>query len=109
MLRNIKLKIWLLLTKKLPYFKKKTKNLKINIYNNFESFDKIFKQKVDYTMSAIVGLNGLYPTYKIIKHTKKIAIANKEAIICAWSLIKRVKKNATKFIPVNSEHFFNMV
>ena len=28
-------------------------------------------------MSSIVGIEGLYPTFKIIKHTKKIAIANK--------------------------------
>ena len=31
-------------------------------------------------MSSIVGLDGLTPTFKIIKHTKKIAIANKESI-----------------------------
>ena len=39
-------------------------------------------------MSSIVGLDGLDPTIKIIKHTKKIAIANKESIICAWNLIQ---------------------
>ena len=42
----------------------------------------------------------------IIKHTKNVAIANKESIICAWNLIeKALKKNNTKFIPVDSEHF----
>jgi len=57
-------------------------------------------------MSAISGISGLLPTYKIIKHTKLIAIANKEAIVCGWSLIeKELKKNKTKFIPVDSEHF----
>ena len=43
---------------------------------------------------------------KIIKHTKKIAIANKESIICGWNLInKEIIKNSTVFIPVDSEHF----
>ena len=57
-------------------------------------------------MSSIVGLDGLYPTLNIIKFTKVIAIANKESIICAWNLIfKELKKNKTKFIPVDSEHF----
>ena len=57
-------------------------------------------------MSSIVGLDGFEPTLKIIKHTNKIAIANKESIICAWNLIKKIiKKNKTKFIPVDSEHF----
>ena len=79
---------------------------KINIYNNFNYFRKIFKKKVDYTMSCISGIQGLKPTIEIIKFTNKIAIANKEAIICGWDLIqKELKKNKTKFIPVDSEHF----
>ena len=42
----------------------------------------------------------------IIKKTKPIAIANKESIICGWSLIKKqLDKYKTKFIPVDSEHF----
>ena len=86
--------------------KQKNKNNKINIYNNFESFDKIFNSKIDYTMSSIIGLDGLYPTLEIIRYTKTIAIANKEAIICGWNLIKK-KLNfyKTKFLPVDSEHF----
>ena len=57
-------------------------------------------------MSAISGLDGLEPTLKIIKFSKKIAVANKEAIICGWSLIKKaLKKNNTEFLPVDSEHF----
>ncbi len=57
-------------------------------------------------MSAISGIEGLDPTLNIIKYTKKIAIANKESLICGWNLIeKELKKNKTKFIPVDSEHF----
>ena len=82
------------------------KNNKIYIYNNFDAFDKIFHKKIDYTMSSIIGLDGLYPTIKIIKHTKLIAIANKEAIICGWNLIKKkLNLYKTKFLPVDSEHF----
>ncbi len=78
----------------------------INIYNNFENFKKIIPKKLDYAMSSIVGLDGLYPTLKLIQYTKKIAIANKEAIICAWNLINdELKKHHTNFIPVDSEHF----
>ena len=48
----------------------------------------------------------MFPTFKIIKFTKKIAIANKETIICAWNIIiKELKKHNTNFVPVNSEHF----
>ena len=57
-------------------------------------------------MSSITGIQGLKPTIDIIKYSKTIAIANKEAIICGWNLIdKNLKKYKTKFIPVDSEHF----
>ena len=86
---------------------KKKNNIKhINIYKDFESYKKIFKKKIQYVMSSISGTDGLIPTIKIIKHTKKIAIANKESIICAWNLIDReLKKYKTSFVPVDSEHF----
>jgi 1-deoxy-D-xylulose-5-phosphate reductoisomerase len=85
---------------------KKKKLGKIKIFNNYNSFNNIFKKKIDYVMSAISGFDGLEPTLKIIRHTKKIAIANKEAIICGWHLIKKdLKKYKTTFVPVDSEHF----
>ena len=86
--------------------KKKTKNTKIHVFNSFDYFDKSFKKKIDYTMSSITGIEGLNPTIGIIKYTNKIAIANKESIICGWNLIKKeLYKNKTEFIPVDSEHF----
>jgi 1-deoxy-D-xylulose-5-phosphate reductoisomerase len=93
--------------KKFLQLKKKLHKKKVNIYNNFDSLEKIFtKKKVDYCMSAISGLDGLYPTLKMIKYSKSIAIANKESIICGWSLIdKALLKNQTKFIPIDSEHY----
>ena len=82
------------------------KNSKIKIYNDFNNFNKIFKKKNDFIMSSITGLSGLKPTLKSIKFTKKILVANKEAIICGWNLIlKELKKYKTEFIPVDSEHF----
>jgi len=82
------------------------KDKTIKIYNNFEILNKIVNNKLDYVMSSIVGIDGLKPTFNIIKFTKKIAIANKESLICAWPLIRReLNKHETKFIPVDSEHF----
>ena len=97
----------LIITDEKSYLKLKKKKINnIRIFNNYDSFDKIFKKKIDYVMSAISGIYGLEPTVKIIKYTKKIAIANKEAIICGWHLIKNnLIKFKTSFIPVDSEHF----
>ena len=92
--------------KKYNLLKKINKKKDLNIYNNFKNLRKIFRSKADYSMSSIIGINGLEPTLNIIKYSKKIAIANKESIICGWNLInKELKKNKTQFIPVDSEHF----
>ena len=92
--------------KKYLFLKKKFNKKSIKIFNNFKSFNSDFKNKIDFTMSSISGLDGLKPTLEIIKFSKTIAIANKESIICAWNLIqKKLKKYKTKFIPVDSEHF----
>ena len=86
--------------------KKNTKKNNFKIFNSFNFLNKIFNKKIDYVMSSIVGIHGFEPTLSIIKFTKKIAIANKESIICGWNLInKELKKNKTHFIPVDSEHF----
>jgi 1-deoxy-D-xylulose-5-phosphate reductoisomerase len=98
----------LIVTDKKNYLKIKSKKKfkRKNIFNNFLSIDKILQNKVDYVMSSISGIEGLSPTIQIIKHTKKIAIANKEAIICGWNIIKNeLNKNKTEFIPIDSEHF----
>jgi len=84
------------------------KNTNIKVFKNFDSLNKIFNmnKKIDYTMCAISGFQGLKPTLDIIKFTKTVAIANKESIICGWNLItKDLKKYKTYFIPVDSEHF----
>tara|TARA_Y100000389_G_C17450614_1_gene514523 strand:+ start:434 stop:1615 length:1182 start_codon:yes stop_codon:yes gene_type:complete len=84
--------------------KKKFHNSKTIIVN---SLDKIkIKKKSDITISAIPGIIGLKPTIYFTKISNKILIANKESIICGWYLIKKaIKKNNTKIIPIDSEHF----
>tara|TARA_B100000963_G_scaffold180343_1_gene156717 strand:+ start:1904 stop:3064 length:1161 start_codon:yes stop_codon:yes gene_type:complete len=98
----------IIITNKKSYEKIKDKKIlnNVKIFNNFNSFKKIFRKKIYYTMSSISGIEGLKPTIEIIKYTKNIAIANKEAIICGWNLIeKELRKRKTNFIPVDSEHF----
>ena len=88
------------------YLKLKKKIKYLKVHKNFDNLEQFIKKKLDYTMCAITGLEGLKPILKIVKHTKTIAIANKESIICGWCLInKQLQKHKTKFIPVDSEHF----
>ena len=92
-------------TKVFLKIKKKFKKKKIKFYNNLSELNlsnKIF----DITISAIVGFAGLKPTIKFTPISKKILLANKEAIICGWHIINQLsKKNKTKIILIDSEHF----
>ena len=86
--------------------KKGLKNNSTKVYTGDTPLKKIINRKLDYTMSAIVGIAGLQPTIDAINNSKTVAIANKESIICGWDiLLKEIKKNKTKIFPVDSEHF----
>ena len=89
------------------FFKKVKKSLKnTKVYFGDISLRKVVNKRLDYTMSAVVGLAGLPPTIDAVKISKSIAVANKETIICGWEILsKLIKKNKTKFVPVDSEHF----
>ena len=85
--------------------KKKYKNKNIVILNNISNVEKHIK-KIDITVSAIPGIAGLEPTILFTKISKKILLANKEAIICGWNLIKKKSiKYKTELVPIDSEHF----
>ena len=63
------------------------------------------KRKVDIFVAAIMGFSGLYTTYSCIPYVKSIALANKESLVCAGSLImEEAMNNNCKIIPIDSEH-----
>ncbi|MCK4739426.1 MAG: 1-deoxy-D-xylulose-5-phosphate reductoisomerase [Deltaproteobacteria bacterium] len=60
---------------------------------------------VDMVVSAIVGAAGLLPTLSAIRAKKDLALANKESLVIAGSLVtKEVRKNKVKLLPIDSEH-----
>ncbi len=102
-IKKYKPKIFII-TNQLVYKKvlKKFRNYKIKILNDFNNLNL----KFDISISAIPGLAGLEPTIKIVKLSKKVLIANKESIICGWSLLKKEsQKNNTDIVPIDSEHY----
>jgi len=104
-----KFKVRNILIKNINLFEK-TKKLvnktKIKVFSGNVPLKDIFSGKIDFTMSAVVGIAGLQPTVDAIKVSKTVAIANKEAIICGWHILEKLKKKYnTKILPVDSEHF----
>ena len=79
--------------------------LNIMCLAGINAINEISKKRTDILISAIVGIAGLKPTYNAIGNTKVLAIANKESIVSAGSiLLKRAKLKKTKIIPIDSEH-----
>jgi len=66
---------------------KKFKKNKVKILKDYENINNKFVSGI--TVSAIPGISGLKPILKLIRHSEKILLANKEAIICGWDLIKK--------------------
>ena len=82
------------------------KNFNTKVFYGNTPITKILKKKIDCTVSSIVGIAGLQPTLEVMKLSRKVAIANKEAIICGWPiLLKYKKKYKNEIIPIDSEHF----
>ena len=61
--------------------------------------------EADIYVMAISGLAALAPLQKCIKRGKRVALANKEAIVCAGEIVlDSAAKYGTEIIPVDSEH-----
>lgn len=61
--------------------------------------------EADTVVTAIVGVAGLVPTLAAIDAGKRIALANKETLVCAGELVmKWAKEKGAEIIPVDSEH-----
>ena len=61
--------------------------------------------EVDMVVAAVVGAAGLVPTMAAIKAGKDVALANKETLVTAGSLIMaEVKRQKINLLPVDSEH-----
>ncbi|MCL2748096.1 MAG: hypothetical protein FWE59_05505, partial [Oscillospiraceae bacterium] len=56
-------------------------------------------------VTAITGLDGLAPTLAALEGGRRVALAGKESLVCAGSLVmKRAKEQNSVILPVDSEH-----
>ncbi len=62
-------------------------------------------EKADTVVTAVVGMLGLRPTLAAIAKKKRIALANKETLVCAGELVMQAAREiGAEIIPVDSEH-----
>ena len=62
-------------------------------------------EQADTVVTAVVGMLGLRPTLAAIRRKKRIALANKETLVCAGALVMQAAREyGAEIVPVDSEH-----
>lgn len=82
------------------------KEVGLNVYSGIDGLIKIAKlNEADTVINSLVGSIGVKPTIEAIKSKKNIALANKETLVTAGSIVmEEVKKNNVNLMPIDSEH-----
>ena len=77
----------------------------VRVEAGYEGLIEAADLDTDLVMASIVGTAGLLPTMRAAKRGATIALANKECLVCAGSLlINEVENSGGVLIPVDSEH-----
>jgi len=80
--------------------------LYIKVFTGIDSICELLKDpQIDIVLTAMVGFSGLKPTIAAIEAGKAIALANKETLVAAGSLVMPLaRKHGAPILPVDSEH-----
>lgn len=78
----------------------------IKVFAGMGSVNDLVKSSaIDIVLAAMVGFSGLEPTIHAIKSGKIIALANKETLVAAGSIVMRLSREyGSPVLPVDSEH-----
>ena len=78
----------------------------IKVFAGIESVcDLVGSPSIDIVLTAMVGFSGLRPTIAALEAGKAIALANKETLVAAGSLVMPLaRRHQAPVIPVDSEH-----
>ena len=80
--------------------------LYIKVFTGIDSICELLKNpQINIVLTAMVGFSGLKPTIAAIEAGKAIALANKETLVAAGSLVMPLaRKFSAPILPVDSEH-----
>lgn len=86
--------------------KLKEKYTQLAVFYGKEGMEQISNlTDFDVSVSALVGIAGLQPTYNMIKNGKTVLLANKEVLVAGGKLIMdTAKENKATLLTVDSEH-----
>ncbi|MFH1642232.1 MAG: 1-deoxy-D-xylulose-5-phosphate reductoisomerase [Nanoarchaeota archaeon] len=89
------------------YDKERAAEIKdIEVVTGMAGLKKIAKlDNAEIVLNALVGSIGVEPTLEAIRNKKTLALANKETLVTAGSIVMREsKKNSVDILPIDSEH-----
>jgi len=92
-------------TTKIPELREKLNGHKVELVaGEAGSVQVATLPEVDLVVSGVVGCAGLVPTYAAVQAGKTVALANKEALVVAGTLMLGACTRKDQIIPVDSEH-----
>jgi len=82
------------------------KDTSIKVYAGNDAVEQVVtSSSVDVVIASIVGYSGLRSTIAAVKAGKKVALANKETLVVAGSIIEKLtRESGSRILPVDSEH-----
>lgn len=87
-------------------FRERVRDLPVRVVSGPEGLQEAATiAQADTVVTAVVGMVGLRPTLAAIEVGKRIALANKETLVCAGELVMEMAdRHGAEIIPVDSEH-----
>ena len=87
-------------------FRQRVKDLPVRVLSGTEGLMAAATlAQADTVVTAVVGMVGLRPTLAAIEVGKRIALANKETLVCAGELVmEAAQRHRAEIVPVDSEH-----
>jgi len=91
--------------KKVQEFRKRFEKVKISLYEGEIGLLSMMKRQVDTLVVGVVGSSALLPILTALPNIRRLALANKEALVMAGDIImQKAKRNKVTVLPVDSEH-----
>lgn len=77
----------------------------VRVHTGIEGMKEMIRSDVDTVVNALPGSIGLEPTIEALRCGKVLALANKESLVMAGRIIRRIlSEKGSRLIPVDSEH-----
>ena len=81
----------------------------IRVYAGMEGIEEMlsvrYERDDETVLNSVIGAAGLRPTLATLRCGKRLALANKESLVCAGKIVMDLaKEKGTEILPVDSEH-----